>query len=52
MTKNPWHMALLLAYSESYLPAMPSWFQEPLINSLARIAQWKGEDKALYKYFR
>lgn len=52
MTENPWHMVLLLAYSESYLPAMPSWFQEPLINSLAKIAQWKGEDRALYKYFK
>jgi quercetin dioxygenase-like cupin family protein len=52
MTKNPWHMVLLLAYSESYLPVMPSWFQEPLITSLAKIAQWKGEDKALYKYFK
>lgn len=51
MTENPWHMCLLLAYSESYLPGMPGWFQEPLINSLAKIAQWKGEDKALYKYF-
>jgi quercetin dioxygenase-like cupin family protein len=52
MTKNPWHMVLLLAYSESYLSVMPSWFQESLINSLAKIAQWKGEDKALYKYFK
>jgi quercetin dioxygenase-like cupin family protein len=52
MTKNPWHMVLLLAYSESYLPWMPSWFQEPLINALAKIAQWRGEDKALYKYFK
>ena len=52
MTKNPWHMALLLGYSESYLQGMPSWFQEPLINSLAKIAQWKGEDKELYKYFK
>jgi quercetin dioxygenase-like cupin family protein len=52
MTKNPWHMALLLGYSESYLQGMPSWFQEPLINSLAKIAQWKGEDRSLYKYFR
>lgn len=52
MTENPWHMALLLAYSESYLPMMPSWFQEPLITSLAKIAQWKGEDKVLYKYFK
>lgn len=52
MTENPWHMALLLAYSESYLPGMPSWFQEPLINALAKIAQWKGEDRQLYKYFK
>jgi quercetin dioxygenase-like cupin family protein len=52
MTKNPWHMALLLGYSESYLEGLPSWFQEPLINSLARIAQWKGEDKDLYRYFK
>lgn len=52
MTKNPWHMALLLGYSESYLKGLPPWFQEPLINSLAKIAQWKGEDKSLYKYFR
>jgi len=52
MTENPWHMCLLLAYSESYLPDMPSWFQEPLINALAKIAQWKGEDRALYKYFK
>jgi len=52
MTKNPWHMVLLLAYSETYLPVMPSWFQEPLINALAKIAQWKGEDRELYKYFK
>ncbi|MGZ8525890.1 MAG: cupin domain-containing protein [Chitinophagaceae bacterium] len=52
MTKNPWHMCLLLAYSESYLPAMPNWFQEPLINALAKIAQWNNEDKSLYKYFK
>ena len=51
MTENPWHMCLLLAYSESFLPGMPNWFQEPLINALAKIAQWKGEDKSLYKYF-
>jgi len=41
----------LLAYSETYLAGMPKWFQGPLINSLAKIAQWKGEDKSLYKYF-
>lgn len=52
MTKNPWHMALLLGYSESYLQGLPSWFQEPLINSLAKIAQWKGEDRELERYFK
>lgn len=52
MTENPWHMCLLLAYSESYLQGLPSWFQEPLINALAKIAQWKGEDRELYKYFK
>ncbi|MBA4055486.1 MAG: hypothetical protein C0490_12295 [Marivirga sp.] len=52
MTKNPWHMALLLGYSESYLQGLPGWFQEPLINALAKIAQWRGEDRELYKYFK
>jgi quercetin dioxygenase-like cupin family protein len=52
MTKNPWHMALLLGYSETYLPEIPSWFQEPLVNALAKVAQWRGEDKDLYKYFK
>lgn len=50
MTENPWHMCLLLGYSESYLQGMPTWFQEPLITALAKIAQWKGEDKELEKY--
>jgi quercetin dioxygenase-like cupin family protein len=52
MTENPWHMALLLGYSESYLQGLPGWFQEPLINALAKIAQWRGEDRELYKYFK
>ncbi|PSR56370.1 hypothetical protein AHMF7605_24165 [Adhaeribacter arboris] len=52
VTKNPWHMALLLGYSGTYLPDIPGFIQEPLVNSLAKIAQWKGEDKALEKYFR
>lgn len=52
MTENPWHMCLLLGYSQSYLPWMPAWFQEPLINALAKIAQWKEEDKVLQKYYR
>lgn len=51
MTENPWHMCLLLGYSESYLKGMPGWFQEPLINALAKIAQWKGEHKELEKYY-
>lgn len=51
MTENPWHMCLLLGYSESYLQGMPTWFQEPLITALAKIAQWKGEEKELEKYF-
>ncbi|AYB30071.1 cupin domain-containing protein [Chryseolinea soli] len=52
MTKNPWHMALLLGYSETYLQGLPGWFQEPLISALAKIAQWRGEDQELYKYYK
>ncbi|UFH54573.1 cupin domain-containing protein [Spirosoma sp. KNUC1025] len=52
LTKNPWHMALLLGYSGTYLPDIPGFIQEPLVNALAKIAQWRGEDKALEKYFR
>ena len=52
MTENPWHMALLLGYSETYLQGLPGWFQEPLINAFAKIAQWRGEDRELYKYFK
>lgn len=52
ITENPWHMALLLGYSGTYLPGIPGFIQEPLVNALAKIAQWKGEDKVLEKYFR
>jgi quercetin dioxygenase-like cupin family protein len=52
ITKNPWHMALLLGYSGTYLPGIPGFIQEPLVNALAQIAQWKGEDKELEKYYR
>jgi quercetin dioxygenase-like cupin family protein len=52
LPKNPWHLPLLLAYSETYLPNLPGFIQEPLINSLAKIAQWKGEDKALEEFFK
>jgi quercetin dioxygenase-like cupin family protein len=51
-TENPWHMCLLLGYSGSYLEGMPWFVQEPLVNSLARIAQWKGEDKSLEAFYR
>ena len=52
MTENPWHMCLLLGYSGSYLEGVPSYIQEPLVNSLAKIAQWKGEDKSLEQFFK
>ncbi|GAB3547091.1 cupin domain-containing protein [Spirosoma fluminis] len=51
LPNNPWHMALLLGYSETYLDGIPAFIQEPLVKSLAKIAQWKGEDKDLKKYF-
>jgi quercetin dioxygenase-like cupin family protein len=50
--RNPWHLFLMLAYSESYLPVVPSSIQESLIPALARIAQWKGEHHALEPYYR
>jgi quercetin dioxygenase-like cupin family protein len=49
---NPWHLVLLLGYSESYLPLLPGVVQETLFPALARIAQWKGEHKALETYYR
>jgi quercetin dioxygenase-like cupin family protein len=52
MSENPWHLILLLGYSETHLQGLPRWFQDPLISSLAKIAQWKGEDRELYKYFK
>jgi hypothetical protein len=45
-------MCLLLCYSGSYLEGMPWYIQEPLVRSLARIAQWKGEDKSLEVFYR
>lgn len=42
MPKNPWHLFLILGYSDSYLQGVPGFIQEPLIGALARIAQWKG----------
>ncbi|QHT72109.1 cupin domain-containing protein [Rhodocytophaga rosea] len=50
--KNPWHLPLLLGYSETYLPNIPKFIQEPLVNALAKIAQWKGEDKDLEVFFK
>jgi quercetin dioxygenase-like cupin family protein len=50
--RNPWHLILLLGYSETYLPKLPGFLQEPLVNALARIAQWKGEDQDLEVFFK
>jgi quercetin dioxygenase-like cupin family protein len=52
LPKNPWHLPLLLGYSETYLPNIPKFIQEPLVNALSKIAQWKGEDKALEVFFK
>ncbi len=52
MPKSLWHLCLLLGYSESYMPGLPGWIQEPLVQSLAKIAQWKGEDKALERFYK
>jgi len=45
MPKNPWHLFLILGYSDSYLQGVPGLIQEPLIDALSKIAQWKGYDK-------
>ncbi|PSR53532.1 cupin [Adhaeribacter arboris] len=52
MPNNPWHLLLLLGYSESFLPILPGFIQEPLFPALAKIAQWKGEGKALEKFYK
>ncbi len=48
---NPWHLALILGYSESYMADLPGFIQEPLVKSLAKIAQWKGEDRDLKVFY-
>ena len=45
MPKNPWHLFLILGYSDSYLQGVPGFIQEPLTGALAKIAQWKGYGK-------
>ncbi len=52
MPKNPWHLFLILGYSDSYLPGIPGFIQEPLIQALAKIAQWKGADRELAPFYR
>jgi len=52
LPKNPWHLALLMGYSETYLPGIPGFLQEPLVAGLSRLAQWRGEDKALEVFFK
>ena len=48
---NLWRLVLQLGYSETYLPGMPGFIQEPLVNALARIAQWHGADAELKEFF-
>ena len=42
----------LLEYYSIYLPGIPEMIQEPQVDALAKIAQWKGKDKALKMYFK
>lgn len=46
-----WWIALQLGYSGTYLPGIPPMIQEPLVNALARIAQWQGADAELKQFF-
>lgn len=52
MPKNPWHLFLILGYSDSYLQGVPGFIQEPLIHALSKIAQWKGFTKDLDPFYR
>jgi hypothetical protein len=49
--KNPWHLFLILGYSDSYLQGVPGLIQEPLINALSKIAQWRGFHKDLEPFY-
>jgi hypothetical protein len=50
--QNIWRAVLLMGYSESFVPGIPQVVQEPLVNSLARIAQWLDKDDEMHVYFR
>jgi quercetin dioxygenase-like cupin family protein len=52
MPKDPWHLFLILGYSDSYLQGLPGFIQEPLISALSKIAQWKGADKDLDPFYK
>ena len=52
MPNSMWHLFLILGYSESYLEGAPGFIQEPLINALSKIAQWRGFDKDLEQFYR
>jgi hypothetical protein len=52
MPKNPWHLFLILGYSDSYLQGVPGFIQEPLIHALSKIAQWKGAAKDLEPFYK
>lgn len=46
-------LILMGSYSNTYPPSfLPTWIQEPLFDGMAKIAQWRGEDKALEAYFK
>jgi quercetin dioxygenase-like cupin family protein len=49
--QNLWRYALMLGYSETYFPNIPPPVQEPLVNALAKIAQWRGKDEELKVFF-
>ncbi len=49
--QNLWRLVLQLGYSETFLPGLPALIQEPLVNSLARVAQWTGKDAELKEFF-
>lgn len=49
--RNMWRLVLQLGYSGTYLPGVPPLIQEPLVDSLAKIAQWRGEDAELQEFF-
>lgn len=50
--QNIWRAVLLMGYSESFVPGIPQVIQEPLVNALAKIAQWLDKDEEMQVFFR